>query len=268
MQGQACVRKGKRMKTISIINLKGGCGKTTTAAAMAEILVVRHGKRVILLDNDKQGNASRLYQKYNQSSRRGAPDMIRSRNISGNIMETGIEGLSLIPCNYYMEQAELEILTDPGTRQHDRYREALAQVEGGYDYCIIDNPPDIGMNVVNALSVSQEVIIPINLDNYSIDGLEMLVDQVTSIRRLNPDMELVGCLVTDYERSATSEAAEEWIREHPQFKVFTQHIRHSRQAKDATFYHRSVVAHSPRSGAALDYRRFVDEYLRRAGDGI
>ncbi|WP_317438355.1 ParA family protein [Enterocloster sp.] len=256
------------MRIISIINLKGGCGKTTTAAAMAEILVVRHGKRVILLDNDKQGNASRLYQRYNQNSRRGTLDMIHSRSIIGNIMETGIEGLSLIPCNYYMKQAEIEILMDSRTTQHDRYREALAQVEGEYDYCIIDNPPDIGMNVVNALSASQEVIIPINLDNYSLDGLEMLMEQVRSISRLNPNMEEVWGLVTDYERSATSESAEKWLREQPHFKVFSQHIRHSRKAKDATFYHRSVVAHSPRSGAALDYRRFVDEYLRRAGDGI
>lgn len=256
------------MKTISIINLKGGCGKTTTAAAMAELLAVRHGKRVLLLDNDKQGNVSRLYQRYNQNSRRGAPDMVRSRSASGNIMGTGIERLNLIPCNYYMEQSEIEILTDSRTTQHDRYREALEQVAEQYDYCIIDNPPDIGMNVVNALSASQEVIIPINLDNYSLDGLEVLMEQVASIRQLNPEMELAGCLVTDYERSATSEAAVERIRERPDLRLFAQHIRHSRQAKDATFYHQSVVMHSIRCGAAQDYRKWVEEYLRRTGDAI
>ena len=215
------------MRIISIINLKGGCAKTTTAVSMAELLATRHGKRVLLLDNDKQGNASRLYKRYSQGSRQGAQNMIRSRSVSGNIMDTGIEGLSLIPCNYYMEQAALEILKDPSTRQHDRYREALGQTAEDYDYCIIDNPPDIGINVVNA-----------------------------------------GCLVTDYERSATSEAAEEWIRARPQFKLFKQHIRHSRQAKDATFYHQSVITHSVRSGAAQDYKKFVEEYLGRAGDGI
>lgn len=157
------------MRIISIINLKGGCAKTTTAVSMAELLATRHGKRVLLLDNDKQGNASRLYKRYSQGSRQGAQNMIRSRSVSGNIMDTGIEGLSLIPCNYYMEQAALEILKDPSTRQHDRYREALGQAAEDYDYCIIDNPPDIGINVVNALIASQEVIIPINLDNYLYD---------------------------------------------------------------------------------------------------
>lgn len=256
------------MKTISIINLKGGCAKTTTAVSMAEILAMRYGKRVLLLDNDKQGNASRLYKQYNQRNRSGAPDMIRSRKTEGNIIKTEYENLSLIPCNYYMEQAEMEIITNTKERQHDRYREALSLVEEDYDYCIIDNPPDIGISVVNALIASQEVIIPINLDNYSIDGLEMLVNQVRSISRLNPKMQLAGCLVTDYEKSVTSEAAEEWLRERPQFKLYSQHIRHSKKAKDATFYHQSVVGHSARSGAAQDYKRFVEEYLRRAGDGI
>lgn len=259
------------MKTISVINLKGGVGKTTTAVSLAELLAKgdrkrkREESRVLLFDNDKQGNASRLFGVYGRDKEAAACRIIKSGRITGNIVDTGEPGLDIIPCNYYMELAELELKADQEHAQHARYKAALEEIDANYDYCIIDNPPDLGMNVINALVATDEIIIPVWLDAYSLDGLEELVEQINQIRALNPKAELAGCLITDFERTDTSEAAEIWLRTKSCCPVFSQKIRHSKKAKDATIYKKTPCGYSVRSGAAQDYKKFVAEYVELYG---
>ena len=132
---------------------------------------------------------------------------------------------------------------------------------GNYDCCIIDNAPDLGMNVINALVAADEIIIPVNLDCYSLDGLEELVDQVNNVRQLNRKAHIAGVLITDYEKSDTSEAAETWLREKSGLIVFNTIIRHSKKVKDSTFYHKTPIAYSVRSGAAQGYKNFILECM-------
>lgn len=255
------------MKTISVINIKGGVGKTTTAATMAELLAEgdrrrkRTGSKVLLFDNDKQGDTSKLFGVYERENEAGACKILKTGRITGNIRSTENENLDIIPCNYYMELAEMELKADKEHSQHDRYRAALDEVKGMYDYCVIDNPPDLGMNVINAMVATDEIIIPVYLDAYSLDGLEELVEQINAVRALNPKARLAGVLITDYERTDTSEAAEMWLRKKSGCMVFNQKIRHSRKAKDATIYKMTPCHYSIRSGVAQDYKRFVDEYV-------
>lgn len=259
------------MKTISIINMKGGVAKTTTAVSMAELLAEgdkrrkRKGCRVLLLDNDKQGNASRLFGVYDREKEAEACRIIKTGHSAGNILGTKEEKLDIIPCNYYMELAELEIKADQNHAQHDRYMTALNEVSGLYDYCIIDNPPDLGMNVINAMVASDEIIIPVRLDSYSLDGLIELTDQIDQIKALNPKAFIAGILIVDYERSDTSEAAETWLRTAGGYLVFQCRIRHSRKVTDATFYQQTPMKYSVRSGASQDYKSFMDEYIRKFG---
>lgn len=259
------------MKIISIINLKGGVGKTTTAVSLAESLasadqkMKRHSSKVLLFDNDKQGNASRLYGLYSTDSEAGACRILKTGTVINHkepvIIRRIVESLDLIPCNYFMELAELEIKADSGYAQHERYRRALAEIAHLYDYCIIDNPPDLGMNVINAMVATDEIIIPVWLDSYSLDGLEELTEQINNIRALNPSARLAGCLITDYEKTETAEAAELWLRYKSGVPVFKTKIRHSRKAKDATIYKMSPGRYSSRSGIAQDYKAFVREYV-------
>lgn len=251
------------MKVVSIINLKGGVGKTTTAAVMAESLTERYHKRVLIFDNDKQGNISRLFHLYNGEIVPGACVALKSRNlVRGTIQKTEVPDMDLVNCNYFMELAENEIRADQGAKQHDRYKEALAAVAGNYDFCIIDNPPDLGINVINAIVASQEVIIPVNLDGYSLDGLEELEIQVKNIRVLNPKVRIAGCLVTDYEKSDYAEAAETWLRTKSGLHIYRQHIRHYKKAKDATIAKKTIAKFCSRSGAAQDYKKFMEEYMK------
>ena len=244
------------MKVVSIINLKGGVGKTTTAAIMAESLAEIYNKRVLLFDNDKQGNISRLFDLYNGDIVPGACVALKSRVlVPGTIQKTAIPGVDLVNSNYFMELAENEIRADQESPQHDRYKAALAAVAGEYDYCIVDNPPDLGINVINAIVATDEVIIPVNLDGYSLDGLEELAAQVKNIRALNPKVRIAGCLVTDFEKSDYAEAAEIWLRTKSGLHVYSQHIRHYKKAKDATIAKKTITKFCIRSGAAQDYKK-------------
>lgn len=230
---------------------------------MAETLVEWYGKRVLLFDNDKQGNVSRLFNLYNGNVIPGACAVLKSRStIPEVVRETDISGMDLVNCNYFMELAENEIRADVKTRQHDRYATALAEVAGKYDFCIIDNPPDLGINVINAIVATDEVIIPVNLDGYSLDGLEELAAQVKNICRLNPRVRIAGCLITDFEKSKYSEAAEIWLRTKSGLHIYGQHIRHYKKAKDATIAKKTITKFCIRSGAAQDYKKFMEEYMR------
>lgn len=258
------------MYTISVINLKGGVGKTTTTVALADILS-RVNKRILVVDNDKQGNTSRTYMEYNKESMTGSQKMLMSAEAKSNIRIPRVQehisyaNTKVIPCNLYMKQAEIEILKEPDKDipKYDRYRTALAAVQSEFDYCIIDNPPDIGISVVNALVASDGIIIPVNLDNYSLDGLEELAEQIEQIKALNPKARLLGCLITDFEKTDTSEAAERWLREQSGQPVFVQRIRHSKKAKDAPAYHMPITRYSVRSGAAQDYKKFAKELVEQ-----
>lgn len=264
------------MKIVSIINLKGGVAKTTTAVSMAELLAEgdkrrgRTGSRVLLFDNDKQGNASRMFGVYSRNREAEACRILRTGHMESFSVRrfTGISGgrwMDIVPCNYFMELAELAVKADQERTQHDRYRTALREVAGQYDYCIIDNPSDLGMNVINAMTAADEIIIPVCLDAYSLDGLEEMVEQIDQIKALNPETVIAGVLITDYERSGTSEAAESWLRTKSGCHVFSQKIRHSKKAKEATFYRQTPMRYSAQSGAAQDYRAFVAEYVQGFG---
>ena len=257
------------MKTVAIINLKGGVAKTTTAVSLAELLAEgdkrrkRPGSRVLLFDNDKQGNASRIFGAYEREQEAGACRIIKTGRIAGNIRDTEVKNMDIVTCNYFMELAELEIKADTVNTQHGRYKSALGEIDGKYDFCIIDNPPDLGMNVINAMVAADEIIIPVCLDAYSLDGLEELVEQINQIRALNPKTRLAGVLITDYEKSDTSEAAETWLREKSGLPVFNTIIRHSKKVKDSTFYHKTPIAYCVRSGAAQGYKNFILEYMNK-----
>lgn len=126
------------MKIICTLNLKGGCAKTTTAVSMAELLAtgfkskrgtVKPGK-VLLFDNDKQGNASRLFDAYQGETESPAAAVLKNATFKGNtIRHTKIKNLDIVPCNYFMELAELEIKADTDTPQHDRYRRAFEELK-------------------------------------------------------------------------------------------------------------------------------------------
>lgn len=246
------------MKTISIIALKGGVGKTITAINMAHILATRCGQRVLLVDNDKQGNTSKFFDAHSYE-RPSTADILTVRGIQLRqiIRTTLYKSLDVLPANMHLLNANLATMLDQTRPQQTRFRAALNQIEGAYDYCIIDNAPDINISTINALVASDEVIIPITVDEFALDGLKELLEQIGTTREeLNPNLRYLGCLITAYRKKDTHGRG--WPE-----SAFTTKIRWSSKVTESTFAKTPIADYSRNSAAAVDYIRFVTEYLKK-----
>lgn len=251
------------MKTVSIINLKGGVAKTISAANIAHILAVVHRKRVLLVDNDKQGNASKMFNLHSYEEPSVADVLTnRAANLEEIITPTQYQNLDLIPANMTLLKANLEVMLDSTRPQQTRFRTAFKAVSGEYDYCIIDNAPDINIATINALVASNEVIIPIKIDKFAFDGLAELKEQIDNTHEeLNPSLFLKGCFVTCYQRNEVNRQGEEWLYSQQEFPVFKTHIRKTEKVDESTFAATPIIEYSRNCGAATDYKRLVAEYL-------
>jgi chromosome partitioning protein len=250
------------MKTVSIINLKGGVGKTITAVNMAYILASEYSKKVLLIDNDKQGNTSKFFKRHDDDMVTLA-DILVEKNIDTKtaINHTNFDKLDLISANMNLLQANLRIIMDSTRQQQTILKKALAQVAAEYDYCIIDNAPDINISVINGLVVADDVIVPIKIDQFSFDGLKQLVEQFDAIRDFNPKLNFRGCLITQYAQNKVNLQGDEWLNNSEQYPMFKTHISRTVKIDESTFVGEPIVRHSKGCKAAKDYLNFVEEYL-------
>lgn len=131
------------MKVLSIINLKGGVGKTISSANIGYILAELHNYKVLLIDNDKQGNLSKIFNRHNYELP-GVEEIMTNRNVDvfDLIQNTEYKNLDIISANMKLLAANLEVMLDQVRPQQIRIKQAIKQVEEYYDYCIIDNAPD------------------------------------------------------------------------------------------------------------------------------
>ena len=252
------------MVTISILNLKGGVGKTHVAANMAYELY-RRGYKVLMMDNDKQGNLSRTYNRY--KAREIAPiTKILSLQYGMDeplIQETEYGWLDIITSNMSLFGATWNLTREEGVKQIERYKDFVgwADIDEVYDYCIIDNPPDIGLNVVNALAITDEVIVKIDED--ALEGLDIVADQIGQAKELNDRLKLAGVLVTSYQNTDGEAAGLEWLKTHSSYKVLGA-IRYSKKVAESSFMRKPIYEYSPCCAAAQDYKKFVTAYTGKA----
>ncbi len=251
------------MRTVSIINLKGGVGKTITSINMAYLLA-RESSRVLLVDCDKQGNTSKFMKCHNYDKKSLADILLGTAGIR-EVAVTAEEAalLDVIPANMSLLGADRQVLLDTTRPQQTRVRDALKQVDS-YDYCIIDCAPDINISVINALVASDDVIIPVTIDEFAFDGICEILVQIGEIKKYyNANLNFAGCLVTQYRND---EFHEEGVKALKQMcgSVFDAKIRWTQMVSKSTFVREPVSVYSPRCGAARTYKAFVDEYRKRA----
>lgn len=252
------------MKTIAIINMKGGVGKTTTTLNAASILARDYKQRVLLIDADPQGNLSQSLRVDTTDSlcttlellTRGAgyyPDFVS---------ESDTDQIDIIPADIRLLSADVAAFRDGRanlTAMSD-LRDVLVE-DDAYDYLLIDCPPSFSAGTMAALAAASEVVIPIRLDAFSTAGMTQLMVQVENMRKINPALRVAGLLITMYRPTELSIQAEHYLRSDGRFRVFASVIRYSDRVGDSTFAQNALPSFSPRSAACVDYRRFVREYL-------
>lgn len=249
---------------LAIVNQKGGVGKTTTAVNLAAALADA-GHRSLLIDADPQANATR--------SLAAAPGE------GGTLYEalvgdeptpmaeirvgTEIEGLDLAPASQDLAGAEVELVSVSG--REARLRDALAPVREDYEYVLVDCPPSLGLLSVNGLVAADGIIVPVQCEYLSLEGLGHLLRTLEIVQaRLNPKLTLTGLLMTmfDPRTNLSTEVVEEVGRHFPRER-FNTVIPRSVRLSEAPSFGEPVLRYAPSSTGALAYRALASELVRR-----
>jgi len=254
------------MRIINICNLKGGVAKTITSVNMAYVLATM-GTKVLVIDNDKQGNTSKFFGVYGYEKPSLAEIMLTKNTAEEVIQKTTRENIDVIPANMNLLTANRNVMLDLNSPQQTRLKKALAAVSEKYDFCIIDNAPDINMSVINALTAGDDYIVPVKIDRFTFDGVDVMIEQAEQIREnFNEKLRFCGCLVTSFRKNDVNRQGQEYLQEASQYKLFETHIRWTEKVDESTFTCEPVMVHSPRCGAARDYKAFTAEYLKSVSE--
>lgn len=247
------------MKTIAIVNQKGGVGKSTTAAALAGGMAHR-GLRVLSVDMDAQGNLSHTM-RASQTPGKSVLEVLLGGLPARDAVQPTQEFGDLLPASRGLSGADA-FLSETGKEY--RLLEALEPLEEEYDYCVIDSPPALGIATVNALTAAGLAVIPAQADIYSLQGVEQLAATVGTVRRYcNPGLKLDGILLTRYNpRPVLSREVRELmaqLAERLGTRLYETAIREAVAVKEAQISRRNLFSYAPQANAAKDYQSFLKE---------
>lgn len=253
------------MRTTAILNLKGGVAKTTTAVNLAAILAKDRHKKVLVIDADAQCNLSEfLGRDRHATDLFTLADALRDKRrripspAADAIQHSKLAGVDLIPADESLMDLDLSKVEADSVNVRC-LRELKAEIEDEYDFVLIDCPPAFNAAAAAALLAADDVVIPIKLDAFSLRGMANLTRQIANMRKLNPTLRVAGLLPTMLYRSEQITASLAALRA-SKLPVYSG-IRKTAKVDDMTYSQRPLIESSPKSAAAVDYRRFVTEYL-------
>ena len=235
------------MKTIAIVNLKGGVGKTVTAVNLAAILATEYNQRVLLIDADPQANATQSLLPPGEYNTLAGLLTIPDAYYDDLLYHSSIRGLDVLPADDELRNLDVDVLQGerPNLRAIRDLRDALAE-DDAYDCIVIDCPPALSPACAAAIAASTHVVIPIKVDAWSVRGMAELTAQIERLRSVWPDVHVAGCLPTMWYRSDTVEQGERLLREQAPVRVFASRIRRSPKVDESTWTGEPVVSWSPR----------------------
>lgn len=251
------------MKVISVVNRKGGVAKTATALTLGAGLKQR-GYKVLYIDLDSQGN---LTTNLNISNPLNTAFNIFSKGSKAIECITSENGNDLIASGSDLSIIDLVLANSIGAEY--RLTESLECLRTGnsYDFVIIDTAPALNLLVANALTASDSVVIPVQADAFSYDGLTDIVQVIASIKKYsNKNLEINGVLITRYSnKSIISKTLKKELTELAKdlgTRVYTNPIRECIAVKEAQLQNVDLLTYSPKCNASIDYQSFIDELLQ------
>ncbi|WP_299152657.1 AAA family ATPase [uncultured Tateyamaria sp.] len=251
-------------KIISVVNQKGGVGKTTTtinlAAALAEI-----GTRVLVVDLDPQGNAStglgvdvedREFTTYEL--------LLEEISLKEVILATDIDGLMIVPATVDLSSADIELISNE--KRSFLLHDALRQVDMdqfGFDYILIDCPPSLNLLTVNAMIASHSVLVPLQSEFFALEGLSQLMLTIREVRHTgNPSLRIEGVVLTMHDaRNNLSQQVEQDARDNLGDLVFQTRIPRNVRVSEAPSFAMPVLTYDTTSKGAVAYRALAKELV-------
>ena len=250
-------------KIISLVNQKGGVGKTTTAINLATYLAA-NGKNVLLVDLDPQSNASSgLGLDIYNLEKNLYHALVLNEDPRNVIMKTKTFGHDIIPASQDLAGAAIE-LTDVENREYRLYS-VLREVRNDYDFIIIDSPPSLGLLTINGLVASDEVIIPVQTEYFALEGLGQLLNTIDLVQEnLQPKLQLGGIVMTMFDRrNRLARQVVKEVKRHFEGKVFDAIIPRTVRLAEAPSFGQSILHFDKFNKGANAYRQLAQEVIDR-----
>ncbi len=248
-------------RIVSLVNQKGGVGKTTSAVSLAAALS-RHGKRVLLVDLDAQANATSALGVDGRDQPGVYEALMEDAEAHAGITEVPGEAFWLLPASTALSGAEVELV--PVMARERRLSAALEPLRAEYDWIFIDCPPSLGLLTINALTASDSVIIPVQCEYMALEGLTRLMETLELVRRnLNPGLTVLGVLLTMFDgRTRLAQQVVDEVRTHfPQ--TFVTVIPRAVRLSEAPSHGISIFNYEPGGRPASAYDALAVELLER-----
>jgi len=244
------------MRIITITNQKGGTGKTTITMNLGVALALM-GRKILLIDFDPQANLTYSFGIHNPKNT--IVEVLQGKQTIQTILVKK-EGLDIAPSSSLLADLEVSIVNKIGREQLLRDRVMGLK---GYDYIFIDSPPSLSILTINALTTAGEVLIPLQMEILSLQGLTQLLKTIDEVKNvLNKKLRITGIVVSMYDgrRRLSSEILNE-IKNNLKEKVFNSVIRICVKITEAPSFAKSVLSYAPSSEGAIDYKNLAKEFL-------